>query len=209
MVNYIYTTDQTGLRIADRWHYMLGVRFDNGAFLNLWLNDNFDRVDRDFSLNNVVIPVGDYDFNEYRVSFDSNPSRRLYYSVMLAPQQFYGGDRFDTQGKVGARLSDRLSTEASWTRNDVSIPNGEFTVDLATLRIDFAISPTMAIRSITQYNSFVEQFSSSARFRWTYRPGSDVFIAYDELRRDPTDPLSAFTFRDRRLILKATFLLTG
>ncbi len=209
MVNYIYTTDQTGLRIADRWHYMLGVRFDNGAFLNLWLNDNFDRVDRDFSLNNVVIPVGDYDFNEYRVSFDSNPSRRLYYSVMLAPQQFYGGDRFDTQGKVGARLSDRLSTEASWTRNDVSIPNGEFTVDLATLRVDFAISPTMAIRSITQYNSFVEQFSSSARFRWTYRPGSDVFIAYDELRRDPTDPLSAFTFRDRRLILKATFLLTG
>ena len=31
----------------------------------------------------------------------------------------------------------------------------------------------------------------------------------DELRRDPTDPLSTFTFRDRRLILKATFLLTG
>ncbi|MGB0542274.1 MAG: DUF5916 domain-containing protein [Longimicrobiales bacterium] len=209
MVNYIYTTDQTGLRLADRWHYMLGVRFDNGAFLNLWWNDNFDRVDRDFSLNDVVIPTGDYNFNEYRVSFDSNPSRRFYYGMMLAPQQFYGGDRFDTQGKIGARLTDRLSTEASWTRNDVSLPGGDFQVDLASIRVDLAISPTMAIRSITQYNSFVEQFSASARFRWTYRPGSDVFIAYDELRRDPTDPLSAFTFRDRRLIVKATFLLTG
>ena len=209
MVNYIYTTDQTGLRLADRWHYMLGVRFDNGAFLNLWWNDNFDRVDRDFSLNDVVIPTGDYNFNEYRVSFDSNPSRRFYYGMMLAPQQFYGGDRFDTQGKIGARLTDRLSTEASWTRNDVSLPGGDFQVDLASIRVDLAISPTMAIRSITQYNSFVEQFSTSARFRWTYRPGSDVFIAYDELRRDPTDPLSAFTFRDRRLIVKATFLLTG
>jgi len=209
MVNYIYTTDQTGLRVADRWHTMLGVRFDNGAFLNLWWNDNFDRVDRDFSLNDVVIPTGDYDFNEYRVSFDSNPSRRFYYGVMVSPQQFYGGDRFDTQGKFGARLTDRLSSEASWTRNDVELPSGDFTVDLASIRVDFAISPTMAIRSITQYNSFVEQFSTSARFRWTYRPGSDVFIAYDELRRDPTDPLSAFTFRDRRLIVKATFLLTG
>ncbi len=209
MVNYIYTTDQTGLRVADRWHTMLGVRFDNGAFLNLWWNDNFDRVDRDFSLNDVVIPTGDYDFNEYRVSFDSNPSRRFYYGVMVSPQQFYGGDRFDTQGKFGARLTDRLSSEASWTRNDVELPSGDFTVDLASIRVDFAISPTMAIRSITQYNSFVEQFSTSARFRWTYRPGSDVFIAYDELRRDPTDPLSTFTFRDRRLIVKATFLLTG
>ncbi|MGB1779658.1 MAG: DUF5916 domain-containing protein [Longimicrobiales bacterium] len=209
MVNYIYTTDQTGLRVADRWHTMLGVRFDNGAFLNLWWNDNFDRVDRDFALNDVVIPTGDYNFNEYRVSFDSNPSRRFYYGAMLAPQQFYGGDRLETQGKFGARLTDRLSTEASWTRNDVEIPNGDFKVDLASVRVDFAISPTMAIRSITQYNSFVEQFSTSARFRWTYRPGSDVFIAYDELRRDPTDPLSTFTFRDRRLIVKATFLLTG
>jgi len=209
MVNYIYTTDQTGLRVADRWHTMLGVRFDNGAFLNLWWNDNFDRVDRDFSLNDVVIPTGDYDFNEYRVSFDSNPSRRFYYGMMVSPQQFYGGDRFDTQGKFGARLTDRLSSEASWTRNDVELPSGDFTVDLASIRVDFAISPTMAIRSITQYNSFVEQFSTSARFRWTYRPGSDVFIAYDELRRDPTDPLSTFTFRDRRLIVKATFLLTG
>ena len=209
MVNYIYTTDQTGLRVADRWHYMLGMRFDNGAFLNVWWNDHFDRVERNFSLNDVVIPVGDYNFNEYRVSFDSNPSRRFYYGMMLAPQQFYGGDRLESQGKLGARLSDRLSTEASWTRNDVSLPGGDFEVDLASIRVDFAISPTMAIRSITQYNSFVEQFSSSARFRWTYRPGSDVFIAYDELRRDPTDPLSTFTFRDRRLIVKATFLVTG
>ena len=91
----------------------------------------------------------------------------------------------------------------------MALPGGDFQVDLASIRVDLAISPTMAIRSITQYNSFVEQFSSSARFRWTYRPGSDVFIAYDGLRRDPTDPLSEFTFRDRRLIVKATFLLTG
>lgn len=208
MVNYIYTTDQTGLRLADRWHYMLGVRFDNGAYLNLWWNDIFDRVDREFSLNDAVIPAGDYDFNEYRISFDSSPSRRFYYGLMLSPQQFYGGDRFDTQGKIGARLTDRLATEASWTRNDVDLPSGDFEVDLASVRVDFSISPAMAIRSITQYNSLSEQLSTSARFRWTYRPGSDVFVAYDELRRDPTDPLSTFMFRDRRLIVKATFLLT-
>jgi hypothetical protein len=205
MVNYTYTSSQTGLRLASRWHYMVGVTFDNGAFFNVWFNDHFDRVERPFTLNGVEIPAGDYQFGEWRVSFDSNPSRRVYYGLMYAPQGFYGGDRWDAQVKLGARITDRLSTEASYTRNDVTLPNGDFDVDLASLRIDLGISPTMSIRSLTQYNSQSDQFGTSARFRWTYKPGSDLFVVYNELRRDPqTD----FLYRDRSLILKATFLLT-
>jgi uncharacterized protein DUF5916 len=205
MVNWVHTTDQTGRRVADRWHYMMGARFDNGAFFNVWFNDNFDRVDDDFSLNDVVIPAGDYNFGEFRMSFDSNPSRRVYYGAMLAPQGFYGGTRLDTQVKLGARVTDRFSTEAQYTRNDVELPNGAFKVDLAALRVDFAISPAMAIRSVTQYNSFTDQFSTSARFRWTYKPGSDIYLVYNELQRDQN---TMFAYRDRSLIVKATFLVT-
>ena len=205
MVDYLYTTDQTGRRVGERLHLMVGTRFDNGANLTVFHNSNFDRVDDDFALNGVVIPADDYSFGTWRFSFDSNPARRLYYSVMYSPQQFYGGDRTDGQLKLGVRITDRLSTEGQYTRNDVSIPNGDFAVDLAALRVDFAMSPTMTLRSVTQYNSLTDQFGTSARFRWTYRPGSDVYLVYDELRRDPRTMLE---FRDRRLILKASFLLT-
>jgi hypothetical protein len=207
MVNWTYTTDQTGRRLADRWHYMMGARFQNGAYFNIWYNDHFDRVDDDFRLGGVTIPAGDYEFGEWRVSFDSNPSRRWYYGLMWAPQEFYGGDRQDVQLKLGARITDRLSTEAAYTRNDVSLPNGDFDVDLASLRVDLALSPTMSLRSITQYNSQSDQFGTSARFRWTYTPGSDVYIVYDELRRDRYEG-TTFFYRDRSLIIKATFLLT-
>lgn len=205
MVNWTYTTDQTGRRVAQRWHFMMGTRFDNGAYLNVWYNDHFDRVDQDFVLNDVTVPVGDYSFGEWRFSFDSNPARRVYYGVMLSPQDFYGGTRRDTQLKLGARLTDRFSTEAQYTRNSVAIPNGDFDVDLASLRVDFAISPTVTLRSVTQYNSLTDQFGTSARFRWTYSPGSDLYLVYDEVRRDPN---TLIEYRDRRLILKATFLLT-
>jgi hypothetical protein len=205
MVNYTYTSSQTGLRLASRWHYMLGARFDNGAFLNIWFNDHFDRVEEDFVLGGVTIPAGDYQFGEWRFSFDSNPSRRVYYGLMYSPQRFYGGDRWDAQAKLGARITDRLSAEGSYTRNDVSLPGGDFDVDLASLRVDFGISPTMSVRALSQFNSQNDQFSTSARFRWTYRPGSDVFLVYNELRRDPT---TGIYFRDRSLILKATFLMT-
>lgn len=63
----------------------------------------------------------------------------------------------------------------------------------------------MAIWIVTQHNSRTDQFRTSARLRWTYSPGSDVYLLYDEVRLYPD---TLFEYRDRRLILKATFLLT-
>ena len=205
MVNLTYTTDQTGRVVSKRTHYMLGTRFDNGAYLNIWFNDHFERLDAPFTLSGVEIPVGDYSFGEWRISFDSNPSKRVYYNAVYSPQDFFGGTRTDLSGTIGVRISDRLSTEGRYARNDVSLPGGDFEVDLASLRVDFTVSPSMTFRSVTQYNSQTDQFGTSARFRYTYRPGSDIYLVYDEVRRDPDTLLE---FRDRRLILKATYLLS-
>lgn len=205
MMNWTNTTDQMGRRLSTRWHYMVGTRFDNGAFLNIMFNDKFERLDAPFVLNGVEIPAGDYDFYDWTFSFDSNPSKRVYFGAAYGPQTFFGGDRTDVRSSVGVRVSDRLSTEARYNRNDVTLPGGDFEVNLGSLRVDFAVSPTMAFRSVTQYNSQTDQFGTSARFRYTYRPGSDIYLVYDEVRRDPDTMLE---YRDRRLILKATYLLT-
>ncbi len=63
----------------------------------------------------------------------------------------------------------------------------------------------MTLRAISQYNSSTDQFGTSVRFRYEYRPGSDIYVVYDEVRRDATGlPL----FRERQLILKFTHLLS-
>ena len=79
---------------------------------------------------------------------------------------------------------------------------------LASLRVDYAFSPTLSLRTLTQYNSSRDQWSTSARFRYIYRPGSDLYIVYDEVRRDINGIPVAQEFRDRRLIIKATYLLS-
>ena len=127
---------------------------------------------------------------------------------MFSPQTFFNGTRVDMNGTVGARITSQLSTQASYSRNDIDLPVGEFKVHLAAFRIDYALSPNITLRAISQYNSSTEQWGSSARLRYTYRPGSDVYLVYDEVRRDPTDPTGLLEFRDRRLMLKATYLLS-
>ena len=67
------------------------------------------------------------------------------------------------------------------------------------------MSPAMSVRTVTQYNSLSEQWSTAVRFRYTYMPGSDIYIVYDEVRRDATGFVEV---QDRQLILKATFLLS-
>jgi hypothetical protein len=55
-----------------------------------------------------------------------------------------------------------------------------------------------------------EQWSTSARLRYSFRPGSDIFLVYDEVRRDTPITLDPFVeeFRDRQLLVKVTYLFS-
>ncbi|MEX2527075.1 MAG: hypothetical protein WEA09_05505 [Gemmatimonadota bacterium] len=68
--------------------------------------------------------------------------------------------------------------------------------------MDYAISPDMQFRGLVQYNSLTQQWSSSARYRYTYRPGSDFYVVYDNIRRE-----GLVEIREHQLIVKATSLM--
>jgi hypothetical protein len=74
----------------------------------------------------------------------------------------------------------------------------------------------MTLRSLTQYNSTTDSISTSVRFNWIYSPGSDIYIAYDELRQDDFLTLnpalrhagSVPWIQNRQLAIKMTYLLS-
>jgi hypothetical protein len=82
MWNVEYLTDQTGRLVTRRLHHMVGVRMDDGGFFNVWYNDNFERLERDFEIQpGVVIPAGRYNFGDWHFSYRSDPSRPLFASA--------------------------------------------------------------------------------------------------------------------------------
>jgi len=209
MYNIVYTTDQQNRLVSRRHHFMSGTEFDNGASLSIWYNRHYERLGRPFTVRkDVTIAPGAYRYGQLRLSFNSNPARRGYYELMFAPQSFFDGTRIDMNATVGARVTNRFSTQAAYTRNDIDLPSGKFRVHLASFRVDYALSPRTTLRTLTQYNSSSEQWGTSARLRYTYRPGSDVYLVYDEVRRDPEDPTGLLEFKDRRLMLKVSHLLS-
>ncbi len=104
-------------------------------------------------------------------------------------------------------MTSSIAAEARFTRSDIDLPDGAFIADLA-------LSPKVTLRTLSQYNSTTHEISTSVRFNWIYSPGSDIYIAYDELRLD-TDPLMlnphlrhAPWLRSRQLAIKMTYLLS-
>jgi hypothetical protein len=179
MLQVQYITDQQNRLVTRRIHHMVGTRFQNGAYLNVVLNRWLDVLDQPFQIQRgVTIPAGVYRFYDWNLTFNSNPSRRLYERFRYAPQTFYGGTRHGVDAAVGWRATSQASAEMSWERNDVDLPWGAFVVNLGILRVDYTLSPRMTIRSLSQYNSSTRQFSTSIRYNFIYRPGSDLYIVY-------------------------------
>ena len=209
MWQVVYTTDQAGRLVYRQLHHMIRIIFENSARLDFVYNRNFERLDEPFSVQGISIAPGKYYFYNARIGFNSDPSRQVSYGITYRPQGFYGGDRKDLLLTLGSRITSKFSTAVEYTRNDVdNLPAGGFVTQLGSLRVDYTFSPTVSLRTLTQYNSSNKQWSTSARFRYIYRPGSDLYIVYDEVRRDVNGIPLAQEFRDRRLIIKATYLLS-
>ncbi len=206
MFDLTYTTDQNNRLVTRRAHYMVGFMMQNGVFINVLYNRHLEVLDEPFALNaDVVVPAGVYRFGEAVFTYNSDASRRVYHRFTYSPQTFFEGTRTDVSAAVGVRATNRFAAELQYLRNDLDLPAGAFNVNLAILRLDYAVSPRATIRSLLQYNSAVDQLSSSVRFNLRYTPGSDLYVAYDELR-DRSGRV-AFT-RNRQLALKLTYLLS-
>ena len=213
MINAVFTEDQSGRLLTRRIHNMLGIRFDDGSRVIVWYNDWFERLDVPFTVvsraiedgGDIMVDAGRYKFGEWRYMYTTNPARPIYGSASYGTAGFFSGTRKDTRVTLGTRLTEQFSAEAMHSRNDVDLPEGGFVTSVTSFRIDFAMSPTASLRTLTQYNSLTEQWSTAVRFRYTYMPGSDLYIVYDEIRRDATGFVE---IQDRQLILKLTYMLS-
>ena len=79
-------------------------------------------------------------------------------------------------------MTSQFSVEPRVTLNWIDLPVGRFTTRLIGSRVNFTMSTRMAASALVQYNSSNAALSSNARFRWEYRPGSDLFVVYSDGR---------------------------
>jgi hypothetical protein len=203
-----YLTDQQNRMVTRTQHFMNAFYMQDGSYINVIYQRNLDVLDVPFQIQkNVRIPIGTYRFDELTLTYNTSPARRIYERFTFQPMGFYGGTKRMVSGAVGVRASSHFSSELQFSRNDVKLPYGSFLANLAILRVDCAVSPRATVRSLTQYNSLTREVTNSVRFNFIYRPGSDIYVVYNDLQQTGL-PHGLFSPSDRQLVVKMNYLLT-
>jgi hypothetical protein len=183
--------------------YHLPFRFHSGAQIEVGLNTSVEELASGFEIaDGITIPAGTHEWEEYTLTARSDASRRVSGTLNLSTGTFYSGDK-NTYGVTGAfRFSERLNTSFSYTHNGITLREGAFTTNLLGLRVNYAFTTSVFVKTFLQYNSESDQWSSNLRFNLIHRPLSDLFLVYND-RRDA----SGGRLIDRAMIVKLTYMI--
>jgi len=187
------------------YDYHFPLTFQDGGFAELGFQRSVEGLSRPFNINSrrrIVIPAGEYAFNDWFATARTNQAAPFFVSSRYGFGDFYDGYRHNYQAGLGARVNEHLNITVNYSRNAVSLPGGRFTTDLLSSRVIYDFSTSVFLNALLQYNTDARQWSSNVRFNIIHRPLSDFFLVYNERRDTLTDELI-----DRAVIAKVTYLM--
>jgi hypothetical protein len=183
---------------------------ENELHASLWWAQEEEELFEDFEIfdipddGSIIIKEGTYRFNSYSLFVSTNQGAPISSRLFLVAGEFYDGDRFESDLTVQLRPGRHFRTSTSWGLSDVKLPEGNFETNIYRQRFDVSFTANMGASLIAQYSDADELVAVNARFQWRYRPGSDLFIVFNENWDAPS--LSERTTQDRRITVKLTHL---
>jgi hypothetical protein len=131
----------------------------------------------------VTLPIGGYEFSNFIATYVFGTQRRASGSVTVDLGNFYNGTKTTLAVSRGRMMTAaRLSLEPTLSLNWVNLIQGRFQNRLVGSRVTFTATPLMFVSALLQYNSASSALSANVRLRWEYRPGSELFVVYNEQR---------------------------
>ena len=201
--NYLETT--AGALESKKFELQTRTRFESGDFSNVTYDRNFEFLFEPFEISDgVTIPVGGYNFDRLRAGVYFSSHRPVSRWVGAEVGSFFSGTRTEVTWRGRIDVSSRFSLEPNLSLNWIDLAEGTFTTNLIRLRATYTMSPRSFVGALVQYNSEADSLSTNVRFRWEYRPGSDLFVVYTDGRNTLTPGYPGL--ENRSLVFKVTRL---
>ena len=153
------------------------AEFESGDQVEFNAMPQYERLTEPFEIvDGVEIPPGEYRMNRWGVQVETADKRPLVVQAEYSWGEFYTGTRRDLQVGVTAKPNTHIFVSLQYEQNDVSLAEGNFRVQVATLKADYNFSPNVSWANLLQYDSESRVLGVQSRFRWIIKPGSDLFL---------------------------------
>jgi len=187
----------------------LTVNRQDSSVIGFHLDRDYDYLPYDWETADTVIPIGGYTWNTFRASFASNQSRRVYGSLGLDLGGYYGGDKQTVRASFGFLPLETLLVENSYTHNRITLPGaGVYSTNVVSTRVSYSFSPDLFLKAFVQYNDARRLASLNVLLWLIYRPGSDLYIVYDQGWETDLPGPARLRPRQKSLAVKMTYWLS-
>jgi hypothetical protein len=209
VVAAVFGDDGTQLTRQEHYHYEMFLT--GGEIIGITLDRSFQRISTSSRpILGVKLPTGGYTAAASRMHFTTNLSKPVFGTFTFVVGQFFNGDRRTLQLTGGLRYGSNFTIEPRYELNDVDLTDNtgikqDVTAHILGARTTYSFSPNVSARALVQWDSQTDRFTSNFRFNYIIRPGSDLFIVYNEQRDSQAtgflgDP------QDRTLVVKLAYL---
>jgi hypothetical protein len=168
-----------------------GMSFDLHSGDGLSLTHVRGRIDLDWGFDlagRIPVPPGRYDLVDTELSLYSSGNRALSGSCNASLQRIWDGDLTALTASLTLKAGSHLSLSGTYTRSTAYLPGGSFVAHVAGVRVGWSFSTRLTAHVYAQYNSLERRFVGNFRLRFIHRPGSDLYLVFNEERGEPDDP---------------------
>jgi len=189
------------LHVDSHWEFRSAYEVHTGV--------NFVRegVRAPFEIAGVPVLPGTYDSREAQIVAMTNQGAPYSLSLRTTIGGFFGGDRIAVSPTLTMRFTDTFNAELSLSRNDVDLPTGSFTTNVARTRVSYSFTARTFLQGLVQYNDTADLWSANVRFGWLQQANTGLFIVYNDTQPLDDDPRSRSVITGRSLTIKVSRMI--
>ncbi len=218
-----YLTDGTNTLQTRQYEWTTFLQFEAGHVFFAGpkliydnLDDNWTVFDFDNeSKKDIVLAKGAYEYFQYDFFFRTDESKPIAINVGGSVGEFFSGTRYGGRFGFTFKPSPFFSWELNYSNNFVQLPDGvtpegeptsggDFNTNVLSTRLIYTISRDMFAKAFVQWNDRNESLSFNLLYNFYYRPGSNIYIVFNQLWDAGGD---VFQANDRAVLLKADYWL--
>lgn len=177
-----FTDDRSELESAFFNFRPFGFETKSGERLEFSLAYEFDNVKEYFGIfNGIGVPKGKYEFMNYYIGFSTFEGRQIAFTASYNIGDFYGGDKQTIYTRLRATLNRHLNISVDYTRDDIDLPEGDFSTNNIGSRVEYAFNPKLYTSVFGQWNNEMDMFVLNYRLNWIPVVGSDAYLAVNQM----------------------------
>ena len=200
----VFTLEDGTLETVEATLDLFAIKFDNGDYFSVFGKYRFEELFEPFDIfDGIILPAAEYEWLELGVFLSTSDSRSLSLEGFAVKGDFFEGERLVSDFTLRWRPSAQWSLATTWHRNDIEVAAGAFETNVWRQRVRYAWNADVDANLFLQYNDAAELAALNLRLSWQYRPGSDLFVVYNQTWDAPD--LGDLADRDRQLAVKLTY----